>query len=144
MKQERYLYLILAIALILLLVNLNSYRVLEASEARYAEISREMFRSGNLLQPTLLNIFHFHKPPVTFVLTGVGFQLFGVNAFGARFWLQLSLILQGILIYLISQRLFGKKDRSVLGESRDTCKIVQDSPQTLILKRLGSVVFINY
>ena len=62
MKQERYLYLILAIALILLLVNLNSYRVLEASEARYAEISREMFRSGNLLQPTLLNIFHFHKP----------------------------------------------------------------------------------
>ena len=89
----------MAIALIALLFNLDSYSVLEASEARYAEISREMFRSANLLQPTLLNIFHFHKPPVTFWLTGIGFQLFGVNAFGARFWLQLSLILQGILIY---------------------------------------------
>ena len=114
MKQKRYLYVILAIALILLLVNLNSYGVLEASEARYAEISREMFRSGNLLQPSLLNIFHFHKPPVTFWLTGMGFQLFGVNAFGARFWLQISLILQGILIYSIAQRLFGEKVRSVL------------------------------
>ena len=112
MKQEQYLYFALAIALVALFFNLNSYGVLEASEARYAEISREMFR-GNLLQPTLLNIFHFHKPPVTFWLTGMGFQLFGVNAFGARFWLQLSLVLQGILIYLISQRLFGEI-RSVL------------------------------
>ena len=113
MKQERYLYL-MAIALILLLINLNSWGVLEASEARYAEISREMFRSGNLLQPTLLNIFHFHKPPVTFWLTDLGFELFGINAFGARFFLQLSLILQGILIYLISQRLFAVQVRSVL------------------------------
>ncbi len=114
MKQERYLYLTLAIASILLLINLNSWGVLEASEARYAEISREMFRSGNLLQPTLLNIFHFHKPPVTFWLTDLGFELFGINAFGARFFLQLSLILQGILIYLISQRLFAVQVRSVL------------------------------
>ncbi|WP_319420738.1 ArnT family glycosyltransferase [Pleurocapsa sp. FMAR1] len=114
MKQERYLYLTLAIALILLLINLNSWGVLEASEARYAEISREMFRSGNLLQPTLLNIFHFHKPPVTFWLTDLGFELFGINAFGARFFLQFSLILQGILIYLISQRLFAVRVRSIL------------------------------
>lgn len=73
-----------------------------------------MFRSGNLLQPTLLNIFHFHKPPVTFWLTDLGFELFGINAFGARFFLQFSLILQGILIYLISQRLFAVRIRSVL------------------------------
>ena len=114
MKQEQYLYFVLAIALVALVFNLNSYGVLEASEARYAEISREMFRSGNLLQPTLLNIFHFHKPPATFWLTSLGLKLFGVNAFGARFWLQISLVLQGILIYLISQRLFGEKGRSVL------------------------------
>jgi 4-amino-4-deoxy-L-arabinose transferase-like glycosyltransferase len=114
MKQERYFYLFLAIALMALLFNLNSWGVLEASEARYAEISREMFRSRNLLQPTLLNIWHFHKPPVTFWLTDLGFELFRVNAFGARFMLQVSLILQGILIYLISQQLFGMKIRSLL------------------------------
>lgn len=114
MKQERYLYLILAIALMALLFNLNSWGILEASEARYAEISREMFRSGNLLQPTLLNIWHFHKPPITFWLTDLGLELFQVSAFGARFVLQLSMILQGVLIYLISQQLFGIKIRSIL------------------------------
>lgn len=114
MKQEQYFYWVLAIALVALLFNLNSWGVLEASEARYAEISREMFRSGNLLQPTLLNIWHFHKPPVTFWLTDLGFGLWRVNAFGARFMLQLSLILQGVLIYLITQQLFGEKIRSIL------------------------------
>ena len=58
MKQEQYLYFALAIALVALLFNLNSYGVLEASEARYAEISREMFRSSNLLQPSLLDLLH--------------------------------------------------------------------------------------
>jgi 4-amino-4-deoxy-L-arabinose transferase-like glycosyltransferase len=114
MKQERYFYWFLAIALVALLFNLNSWGVLEASEARYGEISREMFRSRNFLQPTLLNIWHFHKPPVTFWLTDLGLGLFGVNAFGARFMLQLSLIWQGVLIYLISQQLFGVKLRSIL------------------------------
>lgn len=106
MKNNQLLYGLLIVTLIALLFNLNSWGVLEASEARYAEISREMFRSGDLLHPTLLNIYHYHKPPVTFWLTGLSFQLFGVNAFSVRFFLQLSLVAQGGLVYLISQRLF--------------------------------------
>ncbi len=105
-KQNAALVWVLAIALFTLLINLNGWSVLEASEARYAEISREMFRSGNWLHPALLNIWHYHKPPVTFWLTGLGYQLFGVNAFGARFFLQISLVAQGALIYGIAQRLF--------------------------------------
>ena len=105
-KQNTALVWVLAIALLTLLINLNGWSVLEASEARYAEISREMFRSGNWLHPALLNIWHYHKPPVTFWLTSLGFQLFGVNAFGARFFLQLSLIAQGALTYGIAERLF--------------------------------------
>ncbi|PZO11194.1 MAG: hypothetical protein DCF25_19870 [Leptolyngbya foveolarum] len=65
-----------------------------------------MFRSGNWLHPSLLNIWHYHKPPVTFWITSLGFQLFGVNAFGARFFLQISLIAQGALVYGIAHRLF--------------------------------------
>ena len=112
MNNNRLLYGLLIVTLIALLFNLNSWGVLEASEARYAEISREMFRSGDLLHPTLLNIYHYHKPPVTFWLTGLSFQLFGVNAFSARFFLQLSLVAQGGLVYLISQRLFATSETS--------------------------------
>ena len=108
MNKKQPLYWLLTVTLAALLFNLNSWGVLEASEARYAEISREMFRSGDLFHPILLNIYHYHKPPVTFWLTGLGFQLFGVNAFGARFFLQLSLIMQGGLVYLIGQQLFKR------------------------------------
>ena len=110
MKNNRLLYGLLIVTLVALLFNLNSWGVLEASEARYAEISREMFRSGDLLHPTLLNIHHYHKPPITFWLTGLSFQLFGVNAFSARFFLQLSLVAQGGLVYAISQRLFATSE----------------------------------
>ena len=112
MKSNQILCSLLVVTLIALLFNLNSWGVLEASEARYAEISREMFRSGDLLHPTLLNIYHYHKPPITFWLTGLSFQLFGINAFGARFFLQLSLVSQGGLVYLISQRLFSTSEES--------------------------------
>lgn len=108
-RESRALIGVLAIALFTLLLNLNGWSVLEASEARYAEISREMFRSGDWLHPTLLNILHYHKPPVVFWLTSLGYQLFGVNAFGARFFLQISLIAQGALVYGITQRLFGER-----------------------------------
>ena len=115
MKQPKQaLFWVLAIALIALLINLNGWSVLEASEARYAEISREMFRSGDWLHPTLLNIRHYHKPPIVFWLTSLGFQLFGVNAFGARFFLQLSAIAQGALTYGIAERLFGSRKKALL------------------------------
>ena len=100
----------LAIALLCFLINLNGWSPLEASEARYAEISREMFRSGNWLHPTLLNIWHYHKPPIVFWLTSLGYHLFGVNAFGARVFLQLSLVAQGALVYGITQRLLHPAD----------------------------------
>ncbi len=112
MKKDHYIYWVLAITLVALLFNLNSWGVLEASEARYAEISREMFRSGDLFHPTLLNIYHYHKPPITFWLTGISFQVFGVNAFGARFFLQLSMVAQGWLVYLISQQLLSTQAKT--------------------------------
>ena len=118
MKKDQYIYGVLAVTLVALLFNLNSWGVLEASEARYAEISREMFRSGDLFHPTLLNIYHYHKPPVTFWLAGLGFQLFGVNAFGARFFLQVSLVAQGWLVYLISQQLFSEAKNPAEAQQR--------------------------
>ncbi len=112
MHKRQPLYWLLAITLVTLLCNLNSWGVLEASEARYAEISREMFRSGDWLHPTLLNINHYHKPPVTFWLTSLGFRLFGVNAFGARFFLQVSLVIQASLVYFIAQQQFQPQSKS--------------------------------
>jgi len=106
--------LFLAIILALLLLRLGSYGLAETSEARYAEISREMFLSGDYLNPRLLGIFHFHKPPVTYYLTALGYKLFGINEFGARFFLQVAIILQLLLVYHIANLLFKNKKISFI------------------------------
>ena len=88
------------------LIRLGSWGVIESSEARYAEISREMAEQRDWVHPTLLGIKHYHKPPVTYWITMVGYKLFGVNAFGARFFLVISYLVQILLIYFIACKLF--------------------------------------
>ena len=110
----RTVLILLVLLLAFLLFNLGSWGVIETSEARYAEISREMLLSGDWLHPRLLGIQHFHKPPVTYIISAFGMKLFGANAFGARFFLQISLVLQALLVYLIGLNLFKEKRPAII------------------------------
>lgn len=85
------------------------YGLAETSEARYAEISREMILSGNYLHPQLLGIYHYHKPPLTYWFTAIGYSLFGINEFGARFFLQTAIVFQVILVYQLGKLMFNNK-----------------------------------
>ncbi len=89
----------------------SNWGLTESSEARYAEISREMYQSGDYLHPRLLGIQHFHKPPVTYYITALGYSIFGINEYGARFFLQIALLAQVLLVFLIAQLLY--KDRNI-------------------------------
>lgn len=109
LTSHRVMLLLLLLLLALLLINLGKWGVIETSEARYAEISRGMLLSNDWLHPRLLGIQHFHKPPVTYIISALGMKIFGANAFGARFFLQISLVLQGWLVYLIGRQLFKEK-----------------------------------
>lgn len=105
----RYYFLFLAIALFVLLVNLGSYGLAETSEARYAEISREMLQSGDYINPELLGVFHYHKPPLTYYITTLGYRIFGVNEFGARFFLQIAIIVELLLVYGMAMLLYNNR-----------------------------------
>src|SRR5687768_3582551 len=48
-----FIFIIYAVSLFIFL---GSWGVIETSEARYAEIAREMFQSGDFVHPQLLNI----------------------------------------------------------------------------------------
>ena len=106
---RRNLILFLVIVLITLLSTAGLYGVMESSDARYAEIGREMYNSGDLLHPDLLDVHHYHKPPLTYIITALGYQLFGSTPFGARFFLQLALLLQLLLVYKLTLLLFDNK-----------------------------------
>ena len=103
-------YGVLVFLFAVLLIQLGSSGLTESSEARYAEIGREMALSNDFIHPSLLGIIHYHKPPVTYAITAVGYKIFGYNEFGARFFLSLALILQVFLIFKIG-RIWFKNEK---------------------------------
>ena len=104
MTKKFYVVLILLFALLTL--GLGSWGLTESSEARYAEIGREMAMSNDFIHPSLLGIGHYHKPPITYAITAIGYKVFGFNEFGARFFMSLALILQLLLIFKIGRLWF--------------------------------------
>ena len=109
-------YVLLVVLFGVLLIRLGSWGLTESSEARYAEIGREMALSNDFIKPSLLGIIHYHKPPVTYAITAIGYKIFGYNEFGARFFLSLALILQLLLIFKIA-RLWFKDDKIALASA---------------------------
>ena len=100
------LYIFLFIAFLALTFMLGSWGLTDSSEARYAEIGKEMFINKDYINPTLLGIKHLHKPPVTYYLTALGYQIFGVNEFAARFFMQVALVFQLFLVFKITLLLY--------------------------------------
>ena len=113
MRKETPITFLLIIIGIALIINVGSFGVVESSDARYAEIAREMYNSNDYLHPNLLNIHHYHKPPFTYQITALAYNLFGVNSFTARFFLQLSVLLQIWLIFQIALLLFSNKNTAL-------------------------------
>ena len=90
---------------------LGAVGYLETSEARYAEISREMVESGDYVTPRLTYIKHFHKPPLTYWVTAASFKLFGVNDLSGRLFLVVASL--GVLVFtgLGAKLLFPDADK---------------------------------
>jgi len=109
MMKDKNLLILLIVSAIALYINVGSYGVVESSDARYAEIAREMVVTGDYLHPDLLDVHHYHKPPFTYQITALGYKIFGINPFGARFFLQLAILFQIILVYYLSLTLFDDR-----------------------------------
>ncbi|HEX8506570.1 MAG TPA: glycosyltransferase family 39 protein [Hymenobacter sp.] len=114
-EPARYgLWLLLLVLAVGLGASLNGWGVLESSEARYAEIGREMLANRDWLHPRLLGIQHFHKPPLTYWLTAVGLAVAGPTAVGARLLPIVAVLLQVALMYGLGRMFFGGDRRRAL------------------------------
>ncbi|SHJ58434.1 4-amino-4-deoxy-L-arabinose transferase [Hymenobacter daecheongensis DSM 21074] len=107
LSSRTWLWLFVMVLGMSLFVGLGSWGVLESSEARYAEIGREMLTGHDWLHPRLLGIQHFHKPPLTYWLTAAGLALAGPTAFGVRLLPVLAVLLQVALVYGLGLLLFA-------------------------------------
>ena len=111
---------------------LGSLPYLETSEARYAEISREMLESGDWITPKLIYIKHFHKPPLTYWITAASYKVLGVNNLSGRIPLYLAAL--GILLFtgLCARLLFRDKNDTPVW----SVLILLSSPLFLIQTRI--------
>jgi len=108
MKKLAYALILLAIASYFLFFRLGSYGLLETTDARYAEISWEMFHSKDFLTPHFNFIKHFHKPPFTYWVTALGYHLLGENEWGARFFLGVFGLLTLGVVYCLARSAFNE------------------------------------
>lgn len=79
--------LIIGLAVILLIrfFSLALYPLMDTTEARYGEMARIMLETHNWVTPMFdYGVPFWGKPPMFTWLSAIGFQLFGVNEFGAR------------------------------------------------------------
>ncbi|AMQ57460.1 lipid-A-disaccharide synthase N-terminal domain-containing protein [Algoriphagus sanaruensis] len=106
--------ILLSVMALVLYFNLGAWSVTESSEARYAEIGKEMLETGDWMHPRLMGIHHYHKPPVTYWITAMAYQWLGVSPFAARFFLQLAALLQVFLVYRIALLLIGDERKAFL------------------------------
>lgn len=105
MKRERLLIIFLIFEASILFYGNAFLGLFESSEARYAEVSREMLETKDFISPQMDYVYHFTKPPLAYYLTALGMKIFGVNPFGVRFFVTIFALLTIFIVYKISEEL---------------------------------------
>ena len=75
-------------------------------EPRYSAIAREMLSSGDYITPRLYGMPWFEKPALMYWLAALGFKLFGLNEFGARFPSALAATICVFAVYWCGRKLW--------------------------------------
>lgn len=92
---------------LLLSSNIGGVSVYILDESKNASCAREMMEQRNLIVPTFNYELRTDKPVLHYYFMMAGYQLFGVNAFGARFFSVIFGCLTLIITFLFAKKYFG-------------------------------------
>lgn len=106
MSQKLWVAVLLG-AIALWFLPLQTYRLFNPDEGRYAEIPREMVASGDWVTPRLDTLKYFEKPPLQYWMTAAAYEVWGEHEWTARLWVALSGFLGVLLTAWIGTRLYG-------------------------------------
>ena len=88
---------------------LGDIGLLGPDEPRYAAVAREMFTTGDYITPRLNGVPWFEKPVLMYWGAAVGFKIFGINEWGARFPSAAGATLCVFLVYWCGRRLWDRR-----------------------------------
>lgn len=95
------------VAAAVILPGLSEAGFSDEDEALYAQIAREMIRSGDYLTPRYLGEPFYHKPPLEYWLMAAAHALAGPGELAARLPSALAGVLMVIAVFLTARRLSG-------------------------------------
>lgn len=107
---KRSWILVLALSGILFFYGLGERSFRNPDEGRYAEISSEMVKSGNWMDPKLYEIDYLRKPPLYYWLLASSFKFLGFKEFSARCVPALFGVLGVLWIFFFVQRTIGDRE----------------------------------
>ena len=109
MSKHLSLAIILALAFAVSFANIGGLDVYALDEAKNAEAARAMFESGDYIVPYYNGELRTDKPSLHYFFMAAGYQLFGANAFGARFFSSLMGIMTILITFLFVRKNFSEK-----------------------------------
>lgn len=103
------LFICLPVALLAFFAMQHAVPFIETSDARYCEIAYEIKQYGHWLIPHNNRVPHITKPPLAYWFTALGYGIWGVSEFGARFFSGLFAMLSALFTGIITWRLTGSR-----------------------------------
>lgn len=115
-KKERLIFVFFTlISGFILFFNLWSRSLENHGYIRYAEVTREMIRSGDWVVPHLNGEIFIDKPPLLFWLMAIPSSLYGsITPFIAKLPSALSAWVGTIILFLWANRIYGKTQHGLL------------------------------
>lgn len=109
MKNKLLPLALLVLSILISFSNIGGLDIYALDEAKNAEAAREMFESGDYLVPYYNGELRTDKPPLHYYFMSIGYALFGVGAFGARFFSSLFALFTIVLTYFFVKRHINTK-----------------------------------
>ena len=100
---------LVALSVAVMFANIGGLDVYALDEAKNAEAARHMFETGNYVVPYYNGDLRTDKPPLHYYFMAAGYSLFGVNAFGARFFSSLFGVLTIVITFLFTLKHFNTR-----------------------------------
>lgn len=109
MGVKRHIWILIGLSYVFFIFGNGIVNLTSPDEVFYAQTAKEMIHHKTWMVPYLFDAPNFEKPIFTYWFLRIGFILFGVTNFGARFFCGFFAAIGVIAVYLLA--LLGFKDR---------------------------------
>lgn len=107
MKDTRFIAILLIISAFLFFFGLGNMALTDPDETFYAQTAKEMLASGDWVTPTIFGQPQFEKPVFYYWMVMLGYLVFGVGEFAARFPSAIFGIAGVLGVYFLARKLFS-------------------------------------